>query len=414
MQNNPNNEQHLDIRFGILSYQQFVEDLSTKKFNKMCLTEVVNADMMIATFGEEEYYKTCTEILQMGNMAYKQMGIDHLIHVYIHSYKTFLAVANDDMSDENFLNLMQANYEQYELMSSQQTGLGGVSRFVLSFGDDLVNKAKSAMYLNKDAQNNFLIASNEREILFEQSEDDVRKFELLNYAINNDKIIPYYQGIRDNENDVITKYEALMRIQGEDGKIYPPGFFLDASKRLMLYLTISKKMIDTALNDFVDKESELSINLSLLDVQSDKFQEWFLDRIKKHPRPEKLIIEFVETENYDNKNELFDFLNKIRDIGCKIAVDDFGVGYATYSSIISLKPDMIKIDGDIIKKLSNSQDCVTILESICYMAKLINAKTTAEFVENEEIQNIVTGYQVHYSQGYHFAKPEPFTALNIL
>ncbi len=403
----------IDHRFNILSYEQFVKDNAEMKFNKICMTEVVNADMMMATFGEEKYTRTSAEILAMGNMAYKQMGIDKLVHVYIHSYKTFMAVANSDMSDEDFYNLMKVNHEQYEIIRGQQTGLAGVSRFVVAFGDDLVNRSLSALYLNKNYQNNFIEENGEREILAAEQDGNVKVLELITDAIKCDRVVPFYQGLYDNKAQKINKYEALMRVYDADGKLYNPGAFLEAAKVLKMYLPLSKIMIDKVLTTFEGKESDVGINITLSDIQSEEFSAWMLDRLKKHPTPSKVIIEFVETENYNKGSELFDFLEKIREIGCKIAVDDFGVGFATYSSIISLRPDIIKIDGDIIKTLVTSENSRIILESVSYMADLIGASTTAEFVENAEIQEIVLQNIVDYSQGYHFAKPMPIEELEI-
>ncbi len=377
------------------------------------MTEVINADMMIAIYGEEDYYRTSSEILHMGNAAYKMMGIDNILHIYIHTYKTFMAVANDDISDEDFAKMMKTNHEQYELSTARKTGLGGVSRFVLVFGDDLINRAKSAYYMNRHLQNNFIIASNEKELLNAETENTLKIFDLLNYAITNNKIDVFYQGIHSNTLGKINKYEALMRVYDQNDNIVPPGVFLEISKKLKLYLTLSKTVVNKALTDFADKDCELTLNLSLFDIQSDEFRLWFYERLKQHPDTSKIIVEVVETENYNNNDAITEFLAEIRKIGCKLAVDDFGSGFATYASIISVKPDIIKVDGEIIKNLTNSNESNVILDSICYMAKLIGSDIVAEFVENEEIQSIISEKGIEFSQGYLFAKPTHFDNLTI-
>ncbi len=404
----------MDHRFNIPSYEQYLIDLKENNYTKICMTEIMNADMMIATFGEEQYFKSCSEILETGNEAYRQMGLDKILTVYIHTYKNFMVVANDSISDEEFLQLMKTFHEQYELSTAQQTGLGGVSRFILAFGDNLIDKLNSAYYMHKSLQTNFIVASNERETLKAETERDLQIFELLSYALSNDKVVPFYQGIYNNELGTITKYEALMRIYDREGNIYPPGMFLEISKKLKLYLSLSKIMLDKAMKEFENKESELSLNISLYDIQSLEFKEWLINRIMQHPNPTKLVIEFVETENYNNNSELISFLHKVKKLGCKIAVDDFGVGFATYTSVISLKPDIIKIDGDIIKNLPNNDESKIVLDSICYMARLIGSDITAEFVENAEIQDLVIKSGIEYSQGYHFAKPERSDNLEII
>ncbi len=403
----------LDPRFHLPSYEQYLLDNETYHFTKMSMTEVMNADMMIATFGEEQYYQTCSEILGTGNAAYVHLGLDQIIKVYIHSYKYFIAVANDAISDEDFLNLMKGFYAQYELSRAQQTDLGGVSRFVLVFGDHLFDRGKAALHYHRHEQKNFLIASDEREKLLAQREQNVEIFQLLDYAISHDLVVPFYQGIYDNQTGGIHKYETLMRVYDKEGNLCPPGKFLPIAKKLKLYLTLSKITIEKALKDFAGRPYDLGLNISLLDVQSEEFCDWFVEQVKVFPDPSRLVLEFVETENYNHNQELVDFLTRVRALGCRIAVDDFGVGFATYSSIVSLKPDIIKVDGDIIKNLATDQDSVMILQSICYMANLIGAAMTAEFVENEAIQAVVTAHQIRYSQGYLFAKPEPFEALSL-
>ncbi len=409
---NTNSSQGLiDHRFNILSYEQYSIDSKEKKYTKMCMNEVINADMMIATFGEARYYHTCREILASGNAAYQQLGLDHILTVYAHTYKHFMVVAGDEISDEDFLNLMKTFHEQYELSTAKQTDLSGVSRFIVVFGDDMVDRAKSAIYMNDRLQNNFIIENNERELLLKERADDVKIFELLNYAINNDKVVPFYQGIHNNSTGKIDKFEALMRIYDQDGKLYAPGQFLDVAKSLKLYIPLSKITIDKALRDFEYKNSKLGLNISLYDIQSQELKTWLLTRLSKLHDPSKIVIEFVETENYNKNEELFSFLSEVRKIGCKVAVDDFGVGFATYTSIVSLKPAVIKIDGDIIKNIATNSESRIILDSICYMAQLINSEVVAEFVENEEIQKVVQSRGIQYSQGYLFAKPEPFDKL---
>ncbi len=416
MDNSINNlhDYKVDRRYQVLSYEKYLEDCAEKQFNKICMTEVVNADMMIATFGEERYVSSCKDVLQMIKGALKSLSLDTLIFVYIFNYKNFIVATNDQISNIDFENLMRGFYKQYELTTAEKTELAGVSRFVLVFGrGHMVDRAKSTLFINKKSQNNFIIETNERDQLLEQTRKNVKMFELINYAIKNDKVVPFYQGLMCNESGEFKKYEALMRIYDAKGNLYAPGIFLESAKKLKLYLPISEIMLDKAMKDFENKESELCLNISLFDIQSAKFKEWFIDRVQKHPHPERITVEFVETENYNNMEDVIEFLCEIRKLGCKIAVDDFGVGFATYTSIISLKPDIIKIDGDIIKNLIKTSENKIILNSICYMAKLINSKIVAEFVENGAIQDIVLENEIDYSQGYHFAKPSPIDELTI-
>ncbi len=404
----------IDSRFNIYNYDKYSADLLEKKYSKLCMTEVVNADLMISTFGEDEYIKGCREVLQEIIVGLKNVKLNALISVYMISYKNFILVANDDISNADFEATIKAMYENYERASSKNVALSAVSRFVLVFGEkDLVDRAKSAHYTHRNSQYNYIIASNEKEIMLADAFKVVKLFSLINQVISNNNVIPYYQGIYNNNTQSITKYEALMRIKDNDGTIYPPGMFMDVAKEYKFYGILSRLMIEKALDDFRHLEIELCLNISIFDIENKEFQEWFLETLRTYPNPSRVTVEFVETENYNNHNRLFAFLSKVKEIGCNIAVDDFGAGFATFSSIISLKPNILKIDGSIIKTLADDVDSKTVVNSICYMAKLINAKVVAEFVENKELQNMVLSEGIHYSQGYYFAKPLPFEELDI-
>ncbi len=403
-----------DSRYQVFSYLKYLEDCESKCFDKICMTEVINADMSIASFGEERYVQSCREVLKKVNDTLKSLSLDELIFVYIFNYKNFIVATNDLISEKDFINLMHAFHNEYELSTSLHTRLNGVSRFVLVLEqDNMVDRAKSTLFVNKKSQDTFIIATDEKEQMLKETSKNIKNFDLINYAINNDRIVPFYQGIVKNNTGNFEKYEALMRIYDKDGKLYSPAAFLESAKKLKLYLPLSKIMLEKAMKDFKNKSSEVCLNISLFDIQSEEFKEWFINKIKKYPNPSRITVEFVETENYNNTNQLIDFLTEVRNIGCKIAIDDFGVGFATYTSIISLKPDIIKIDGDIIKNLLTTPENSIILDSICYMADLINSQTVSEFVENSAIQDIIMQNNIDYSQGYHFAKPMPMSELNV-
>ncbi len=404
----------IDPRFDIFSYKKYLIDLEEKKLNKICMTEIVNSEMAISAFGEAKYFEGIKEGLSGVVFAIKSLGLEDKIFVYSNNHKNFIVATNDEITNEVFLEFMYGLYSQYEIVTAESNNLSGVSRFVVVFGgENMIGRAKSAIHMNKDTQSNFIVATDEHDRLLKDITSHQRVFDLLTYATKNNSVIPYYQGIYDNDLGKITKYEALMRIYDADGNVFTPYYFLDTAKNLKLYLTISKMMVNRVLSDFENKSSEVSINISFHDIQSVEFREWLLLRLKQFANSSKVTIEFVETENY-NTDEVAEFLIEIKKIGCKIAIDDFGVGFATYTSVLSLKPDIIKIDGSIIKNLDKDDDTKLIIDAICYMSKLVGAKIVAEFVENENIQNIILENNIDFSQGYYFAKPVPIQELEII
>ncbi len=404
----------IDPHFQLPNARQFRIDRETLGLNKLCMTEVVNADLAIATSGEDVFYKGCKEVLDMVAYSLKEHGLDQLIHLYVFNYKNFLLAANDALSAEQFSHIIKKFYDEYEYSISQGSNITGVSRFVVVLQpDDMIARAFHTMLEHRDTQENFIVAEDE---IVDRTPygDDAKVLDLINRAINSDGVVPYYQGIRNNITKRIDKYEALMRIIDEDGQVYSPFHFLDIAKKYKFYNKISQMLLNKAMDDFRDRPESLSINISLFDVQTASFRLWFLEKLKKFPDAKRITIEFVETENYQEDETLYEFIHEARAFGCKISVDDFGAGYATYAAIISLRPDFIKVDGSIVRYIAEKDENLIILQSICYMAELINASIVAEFVKDEAIQALLEENHVPFSQGFLFAKPEPLEVLPVV
>lgn len=102
------------------------------------------------------------------------------------------------------------------------------------------------------------------------------------------------------------------------------------------------------------------------------------------------------------------FIQKVKAKGVKIAIDDFGTGYSNFERLLSYEPDILKIDGSLIKNIHNNQINQHIVETVMLFAKKQNLSTVAEFVENETIYEIVRDMGIDYSQGFYFGKPEMF------
>ncbi len=399
-------EQLINPHFDIPNEHKFRMDLKDLAINKICMTEVVNADLVIASNREADYFAACKETLDEINKALIEWELKDNIHIYSYNYKTFILAANDNLSTDEFLKISTAFHEGFEVASSQSTSLVGITRFaVVLKGDFLIERALSCLYVNRDSQDTFFIA--EEELSYQHEiENEAKIVNKLHWAIDNDGIIPFYQGIRNNLTGKIDKYEALMRFKDVDGKIYPPGMFLDIAHKFNLYNRLSILLIEKALNDFENRDENLSLNISLSDIQSKSFREWIINRIANYKQAQKVVIEFVETENYTTDLDMLSFVKTMRNLGCKISIDDFGSGFSTYTAVIAMSPEYIKIDGGIIKDIATKKDNLIILHSICFMADLIGAEIIAEFVENEDIQKVLLEYDVPYSQGYLFSKPD--------
>ena len=250
--------------------------------------------------------------------------------------------------------------------------------------------------------------------IFEDSFYNPAKFEenllylkKLKTAIENDKIVPYFQPIYNIGNKRIEKYECLIRMIDEDGKIISPFFFLDVAKKAKLYSKLTKIMIEKSFNMFKDNQYEFSINLTIEDILCSESVGFLVEKINEYGVANRLVLEVVESEEIENFQLINDFFDTLRELGCKIAIDDFGTGYSNFEYLAKLNVDYIKLDGSLIKNIVLDKSAYLVAKTIHDFCGNINAKSIAEFIENEEVMNKLSEIGIDYAQGYFIGKPEP-------
>ena len=123
----------------------------------------------------------------------------------------------------------------------------------------------------------------------------------------------------------------------------------------------------------------------------------------------------MESEGIENYDEVKNFIKKVKEFDCKIAIDDFGSGYSNFTHILNLNVDYIKIDGNFIKNITDNPIDIAMVEAITKIAHVMGIKTIAEYVENQAIMDKIKELGVDYAQGYFLGKPQPcnFTSPHI-
>ncbi len=234
---------------------------------------------------------------------------------------------------------------------------------------------------------------------------------VINYAIAHDRIIPYYQGIYDNESGSIHHYESLMRLEDENGQIYYPGDFLDVARSYgLLYDSISKTMIEKVFEEFRDRENlSVSINLGLRDIKNAEVTDLIYDFLPTVDHPENFVFEILENEDFDDYEYMVNFVDRIHGLGGRISIDDFGSGYSNLQHILSIQADYLKLDGSIVRNCNVDRDSENLVALMGGWRDLSTRKMQiiAEYVENQDIQDKMKLYGIDYSQGYLFSKPSP-------
>lgn len=303
------------------------------------------------------------------------------------------------------------NFEPYGLTDIDYLSVslcgGFASRcdFLSDSGDQILLKAIEARRYGVRNNTHITNAKN-----IQVSEED-RKEQLgwlscVSRAILDQNIITYSQPIVAAGTHEMIAQECLVRIMESDGSIIPPGKFLPIIADTHLYTRLSRHMIKSTIGYMADKQSSFSINLSPQDLLSDKTLEVLEAAISGMNDPTRLGLEVLESEQIKDYGRMIEVCDHFRALGTRIIVDDFGSGYSNIDEIIKLEPQVIKLDGSLIRNIDKDEKQRNITSQLVRLCQVFNAKTVAEFVHNQQVCDIAEQMGVDYLQGYHFGEPK--------
>lgn len=241
-------------------------------------------------------------------------------------------------------------------------------------------------------------------------EENIKWANVLTDALDNGRVVPFYQPIMDNKTGEIVKYEALVRLINAEGEVISPRFFLDIAKKSRLHTRITKIILIRASEFLLTNPTGVSINLSFEDILDQSVKD-YIDRIyAENPTFfSRLCFELTESEGIQNFDIVSRFIKELKQRGCQVAIDDFGTGYSNFDYLIRLNVDVLKIDGSLIRNIHQERNSRLIVENIVDFTRKMGIKTVAEFVESEALLTEVKKLKIDYSQGYYIGKPKPVT-----
>ncbi|MBL4908432.1 MAG: EAL domain-containing protein [Alteromonadaceae bacterium] len=228
---------------------------------------------------------------------------------------------------------------------------------------------------------------------------------MLHEALENDNIIPYFQGIRDNKTKQITKFEVLARLKHQ-GKVISPFYFLEPARLSGMLPEITKIIIDKSFAIMAQHTYDFSINITEDDLSRDYLNDYLVEKCQQYNiAPHRVILEILEGVSSTGKSSQILQLNQLKKQGYRLAIDDFGTEYSNFERILDLEIDFLKIDAKYIKHIDSDKKSYEIAKAIAYFARNVNVACVAEFVHNEKVQAIVEELGIDYSQGYYFSEP---------
>jgi EAL domain-containing protein (putative c-di-GMP-specific phosphodiesterase class I) len=199
----------------------------------------------------------------------------------------------------------------------------------------------------------------------------------------------------------------------EGGQLLPPNEFIPAAERFNL-LPLVDRWVVSAVLDFMAREGPggegavYSINLSGASVNDSTFTDFLRRKIDAHHVPaRRLCFEITETTAISNLTKAAEFMHELKALGCRFALDDFGVGMSSFAYLKHLPADFLKIDGSFVRDLATNAVDYAIVEAINRIAHLLGMRTVAEFVADAATLARLRELQVDYAQGDAIGAPEP-------
>ena len=270
---------------------------------------------------------------------------------------------------------------------------------------DAVKRADEMLYSAKRSGRNMVVVDSDG--LHHKSRQSQISVERIRDALDEDRIVCYYQPIFDLQTGKIVRYEALLRIIDEKGEMLLPFRFLPGILHTSLYADLTKRVIQLVMKTIEDKGIACTLNLNVSDLMDNTIYKNLLKELKKKERLcEYLTIELLEYEAID-ENEIKSRFDEIRKLGVHVAIDDFGSGFANFSLFQKLSVDLLKIDGKIIQEVATSKVAYNIAKNINNFAKDLEIPTIAEFVHDEATLRIIRELGIRYAQGNYLAEPRP-------
>ncbi len=284
--------------------------------------------------------------------------------------------------------------------------------------EEMFVNADLAMYDAKEAGRNRVCFFSDDEEAESKIKARMEWVEKIVQALDEDRFVLHAQPIVDLQKMEVSWHELLIRMVDEEGELVPPGAFLYVAERFDLIQTIDRMVIRKAI-EYMEQEGRagrrlpVSVNVSgrsLGDPELLEIIEEDLGRAK-HVNPYDLVLEVTETAAVSDIAAARIFSERLNELGCRLALDDFGAGFGSFYYLKHLPFDVLKIDGEFVRGCATNPTDRLVIKALVDIARGMGKVTVAEFVGDDEIVRLLLREGVDLGQGYHLGKPRPLEEL---
>lgn len=364
-------------------------------------------------------------LIQFSNLVKSKLrGSDILARLGGDEFALLLSNCTLSEAEEKASEILQA-IQEYKFIWEQKSfnveasiGVAEINQkcFDLSY---VLSAVDSACYLAKESGRNCVRVFREGDEDINRRRGQERWLQRFDKALNEGRLVVTAQSIinikanKDSQVDM-NGFEILIRMQDDNGRLVPPNAFLPAVERYNRAPKLDRWILDKVLmllsenRNVLSQIDKCSINLSGQSLVSEGFLPFIMAKLKEYEiQPSKICFEITETAAIANLDQATSFVQSLKDLGCYFALDDFGSGLSSFAYLKTLPVDFLKIDGMFVKDIHNDNVSRAMVKAINEMGHVLGKQTIAEYVENEEILNILKDIGVDFAQGFHAGRPLP-------
>ena len=310
------------------------------------------------------------------------------------------------------------NYDNQKFKVSLSIGVTVINGQVVDL-ESLLRNVDSACYVSKKGGRNrvHIASQNDQEVV--KYRNDIAGIKTLREALIDERLTLFYQPVFNikGSKPKMEHCEILLRLRCPQGNLYSPAEFIPLAEKYNIMSDIDRWVVTNVVKWVRAHQDDyeiprLLINLSGLSFIDKSFLDFTVKTLSNSGiDTNRIAFEITETAAVDNLDLARNFMNRIKALGCRFALDDFGSGFSTFAYLKNLPIDYLKIDGSLVRHLNTDSVDLEMVRAINEIGHAVGAKTIAEFVENTEITQALKSLGVDYAQGFGLQKPQ---ALDLL
>jgi EAL domain-containing protein (putative c-di-GMP-specific phosphodiesterase class I) len=257
-------------------------------------------------------------------------------------------------------------------------------------------------------------------MLFDQSSDNLRSThrrihwaKRLRDALDDDRVTLFAQPVVQLRDQKLMHHEILVRLRDDNGGYILPSTFIELAESLSLVQEIDMQVVARLLqfmrqhNQF-GKKLRYFVNLSRVSISDQHWIKGFISLLNgSGVDPSQLVFEITETAAMSEIDVTLTFIRRLKEMGCRFALDDFGAGFSSFYYLKRFEVDYLKIDGSFIRDLATDEGSRLFVRALNDVARGLSKQVVAEWVETREVLEILKAMGAQYGQGYLFSPPVP-------